>query len=77
VFPKETHRRVGKDSGQTHHAERWNNTLRQWLACYTRKTLSFSKSDEYHAWITHLLSENSVEPITLIFTITPNFGGMV
>jgi insertion element IS1 protein InsB len=54
AFPKETHRGVGKDSGQTNHVERWNNTLRQWLSCYTRKTLCFSKSDEYHAWVTHL-----------------------
>jgi IS1 family transposase len=54
VFPKETHRSVDKDSGQTNHVERWNNTLRQWLSRYTRKTLSFSKSDEYHTWVTHL-----------------------
>ncbi|MCP4423710.1 MAG: hypothetical protein GY803_04375, partial [Chloroflexi bacterium] len=26
----------------------WNNTLRQRLARFVRKTLSFSKSDEYH-----------------------------
>jgi IS1 family transposase len=54
VFPQETHRSVGKDTGQTNHVERWNNTLRQWLSRYTRKTLSFSKSDEYHSWVTHL-----------------------
>ncbi len=47
VFPKETHRSVGKDSGQTNPVERWNNTLRQWLARYIRKTLPFSKSDVY------------------------------
>ncbi len=29
VFPKETHRCVGKDTGQTAHQERWYNTLRQ------------------------------------------------
>jgi len=29
VFPKETHRSVGKDSGQTNHVKRWHNTLRQ------------------------------------------------
>ena len=40
VFPKETHRSVGKESGLTNHVERWNNTLRQWLSRYTRKTLS-------------------------------------
>ena len=54
VFPKETHRSVGKESWQTNHVERWNNTLRQWVSRYTRKTLSFSKSDEYHNIVTHL-----------------------
>jgi len=34
VFPKETHRSVGKDSGQTNHVERWHNTLRQCLSRY-------------------------------------------
>jgi insertion element IS1 protein InsB len=50
VWPPETHHSVGKDSGETAHVERWNNTLRQRLARYVRKTLSFSKSDRYH-WI--------------------------
>ena len=54
VFPKETHQSVGKGSGQTCHMERWNNTLRQWNARYTRKTLSFSKKDEYHDLVTRL-----------------------
>ncbi len=54
VFPTETHRSVGKGSGQTNHIERWNNTLRQWNARYTRKTLSFSKSDFYHEIVTRL-----------------------
>jgi IS1 family transposase len=48
VFPKETHRSVGKDSGETCHMERWNCTLRQSLARFVRKTLSFSKSDTMH-----------------------------
>ena len=48
VFPKETHRCVGKETGQTNHMERWNNTLRQSNARYVRKTLSFSKSNFYH-----------------------------
>ena len=48
VFPEETHSSVGKDSGQTNHIERWNNTLRQRLARFVRKTLSFSKSDRFH-----------------------------
>jgi len=53
VFPKETHRSVGKESGETYHVERRNKTLRR-LARYTRKTLAFSKSDDYHRWVTHL-----------------------
>jgi IS1 family transposase len=44
----EAHQSVGKESGQTAHVERWNNTLRQRLARFVRKSLSFSKSDEYH-----------------------------
>jgi len=48
VFPSEMHQSVGKDSGQTNHVERWNNTLRQRLARFVRKTLSFSKSEAIH-----------------------------
>lgn len=48
VFPQATHRCVGKESGQTAHVERWYNTLRQRLARFVRKTLSFSKSDAFH-----------------------------
>jgi insertion element IS1 protein InsB len=54
VFPKDTHRSVGKETGQTSHMERWNNTLRQSNARYVRKTLSFSKSDFYHLLVTRL-----------------------
>jgi insertion element IS1 protein InsB len=50
VWPTETHQAVGKDTGDTTHIERWNNTLRQRLARYVRKTPSFSKSDRYD-WI--------------------------
>jgi superfamily II DNA or RNA helicase len=42
------HHSVGKETGETAHVERWNNTLRQRLARFVRKTLSFSKSDEFH-----------------------------
>ena len=42
------HRSVGKETGMTAHVERWNNTLRQRLARFVRKTLSFSKSDQFH-----------------------------
>jgi insertion element IS1 protein InsB len=54
VFPEETHRSVGKDSGETNHMERWNNTLRQSNARYVRKTLSFSKTDFYHELVTRV-----------------------
>ena len=42
------HQSVGKETGQTAHVERWNNTLRQRCARFVRRTLSFSKSDEFH-----------------------------
>jgi insertion element IS1 protein InsB len=48
VIPQECHEAVGKESGELAHVERWNNTLRQRLARFVRKTLSFSKSDEMH-----------------------------
>ena len=48
VIPEEQHEAVGKDSGQTNHIERFNNTLRQRLGCLVRKTLSFSKSLAWH-----------------------------
>ncbi len=44
VIPEEQHAAVGKETGETAHVERWNNTLRQRLARFVRKTLSFSKS---------------------------------
>jgi len=52
------HYSVGKETGQTAHVERWNNTLRQRLARYVRKTLSFSKTDENHFWFTHYFIVN-------------------
>lgn len=48
VIPKEHHGAVGKESGQKAHVERWNNTLRQRLSRFVRKSLSFSKSDRMH-----------------------------
>ncbi len=44
VFPATRHRPVPKESGETNHIERFNNTLRQWCANLVRKTLSFSRS---------------------------------
>ena len=48
VIPEERHEAVGKESGETAHIERWNNTLRQRLSRFVRKSLSFSKSDRMH-----------------------------
>jgi insertion element IS1 protein InsB len=48
VIPEDQHSAVGKETGETAHVERWNNTLRQRLARFVRKTLSFSKS-----WLMH------------------------
>lgn len=48
VIPAEQHTAVGKETGLTAHVERWNNTLRQRLGRFVRKSLSFSKSDAIH-----------------------------
>ncbi len=48
VVPSEQHHAVGKETGETAHIERWNNTLRQHLARFVRKTLSFSKCFDMH-----------------------------
>ena len=48
VLPEGQHSPGGKGSGQTNHIERFNNTLRQRLARFVRKTLSFSKSEAMH-----------------------------
>jgi insertion element IS1 protein InsB len=48
VIPSEPHTAAGKESGFTAHVERWNNTLRQRLGRFVRKSLSFSKSDAMH-----------------------------
>jgi IS1 family transposase len=53
IVPPHLHRPAPKEAHQTNHQERWNNTLRQWLGRYTRKTLSFSKEDAYHSLVTH------------------------
>jgi len=46
VFPPDRHEAVGKETGETDHMERWNNTLRQRLGRYVRKTLSFPRKLE-------------------------------
>jgi insertion element IS1 protein InsB len=48
VIAEEQHTAVGKETGETAHVERWNNMLRQRLARFVRKTLSFSKSLMMH-----------------------------
>jgi IS1 family transposase len=44
IIPDDQHQAVGKETGETAHIERFNNTVRQRLARFVRKTLSFSKS---------------------------------
>jgi insertion element IS1 protein InsB len=48
VIPDDHHEAVGKETGETAHIERFNNTIRQRLARFVRKTLSFSKSQLMH-----------------------------
>lgn len=48
------HHSVGKETGETAHIERWNNTLRQRIGRFVRKTLSFSKKTSYHHMTTKL-----------------------
>ena len=48
VTPGEQHRPVGKEMGEAAHSERWNNTLRQQLARFVRKTLSFPNCIKMH-----------------------------
>ena len=43
VFPSTRHRAAGKETDETAHIERLNNTFRQRIARLVRKTLSFSK----------------------------------
>jgi IS1 family transposase len=44
-IPKETHKKVGKETGETAHIERLNNTVRQTFSRMVRKALSFSKKE--------------------------------
>ena len=48
IFPSKGHHAVGKESGQTNHVERLNNTFRQRISRLVQKTLSFSKKIENH-----------------------------
>jgi IS1 family transposase len=44
VIPKNRHRAVGKETGETNHIESFNCTVRQRVSRMVRKTLSFPKS---------------------------------
>ena len=46
VIPSKRHKAVGKETGQTNHIERLNNTFRQRISRLVRKSLSFSKNLE-------------------------------
>ena len=48
VIPSEQQRPVGKETRETAHIERWNNTLRKQLARFVRKTFSFPKCIKMH-----------------------------
>ena len=48
VIPDERRRAVGKETGQTNHIERLNNTFRQRVSRLVRESLSFSKKLNNH-----------------------------
>jgi IS1 family transposase len=48
VAPAGRHTAAGKETGSTAHVERWDNTLRQRLGRFVRKSLSFSRSEAMH-----------------------------
>jgi len=48
AIPSEQHQAVGKESGQTNHVERVNNTFRQRISRLVRSGLGFSKSLANH-----------------------------
>jgi IS1 family transposase len=48
ILPSERHRAVGKETGETAHIERSDNTLRQRCPSAERKTLSFGKDVAMH-----------------------------
>jgi insertion element IS1 protein InsB len=48
VLPHQRHRVVSKSSGKTSYIERFNNTLRQRVSRFVRRSLAFSKSLRNH-----------------------------
>ena len=51
-FSASRHRSVSKCSSLLSHVERWRNRVRQRLARYVRRSLSFSKSIKMHELVT-------------------------
>ncbi|MEG4390824.1 IS1 family transposase, partial [Microcoleus sp. N9_A2] len=47
-FPQKRYKAVGKETGLTNYIERFNNTRRQRISRFVRKTLSFSKKLSNH-----------------------------
>lgn len=60
VLPSKRHRPVGKETGETAHVARFNNTLRQRCANLVRRTLSCSKDDHWHEVRIRLLSTTTI-----------------
>lgn len=54
VLPPDRHSARYSKRGPTNHIERFNNTLRQRLGRFVRKTLSFSKSIQMHEIVLRL-----------------------
>src|SRR5258708_28511397 len=68
VILEEQHTAVGKETGETAHVGRWNNTLRQRLPRFVRKTLSFSKSPVMHeACLNLFLHRYNLERASILF----------
>lgn len=65
VLPSKRHKIVNKDSGETSHIERFNNTLSQRCANLVRKTLSFSKNRLFHEIRIKMFIEHYNQEITV------------
>jgi insertion element IS1 protein InsB len=66
VLPKDLHWSKKKGSGRTSHVENWNNGLRQRLARFVRKTLSFSKCDMmHHIMLEWFILEHNLKRLSL------------
>ncbi len=70
VLPLKRHRPVAKNSGKTSHIERFNNTVRQRISRFVRKTLSFSKKLENHIGAILLFIKNYNDSIRKEITNT-------